>query len=109
VVDSVNVGRPAGNAMAHLMYPYTFGIVSDFQGVERRGLGTGVGVRWREKFLVATARHVIKDTPPQRVYLPSTAAYVAGSGFLGVGRLEPGELWTSLCSGKPTDTTRPLP
>lgn len=62
------IGWLAGNAMAQAMYPYTFGIVSDYNGVEGRGLGTGVGIVWRGNFLIATAKHVIEDTAPQRLY-----------------------------------------
>jgi hypothetical protein len=54
--------------MAQAMYPYTFGIVSDFQGMEGTGLGTGVGVVWRGTYLIATAKHVVEDSPSQRVY-----------------------------------------
>lgn len=54
--------------MAQAMYPYTFGIVSDHNGVEGRGIGTGVGIVWHGNFLIATAKHVIEDTPPQRLY-----------------------------------------
>jgi hypothetical protein len=66
--NSFEVPRLAGAAMAQAMYPYTFGIVTDYDGMEGRGLGTGVGVVWRGTFLIATARHVIADTTPQRVY-----------------------------------------
>jgi hypothetical protein len=54
--------------MGQAMYPYTFGIISDYKGMEGRGLGTGVGVVWRGKFLIATAKHVIEDTASQRLY-----------------------------------------
>jgi hypothetical protein len=54
--------------MAHAMYRYTFGIVSDYRGMEGRGLGTGVGIAWRGSFVIATAKHVIEDTAPQRLY-----------------------------------------
>jgi len=68
VGDDIKVGRLAGNAMAQAMYPYTFGIISDYRGMEGRGLGTGVGLVWRGNFLIATAKHVISDTPAQRIY-----------------------------------------
>jgi hypothetical protein len=66
--DDLKVGRAAGQAMAHAMYRHTFGIVSDYQGMEGRGLGTGVGVVWRGTFMIATAKHAIADTAPQKLY-----------------------------------------
>ena len=54
--------------MAQAMFTYTFGIVADSQGLEGKGLGTGVGLIWRGKYLIATAKHVIEDTPARRIY-----------------------------------------
>ena len=75
------LGVLAGNAMAQAMFTYTFGIVGDYQGSEGEGLGTGVGLTWRGKYLIATAKHVIEDTPPQRIYyfLPQHALQIQES------------------------------
>ncbi len=58
----------AGIAVAQAMFTYTFGIVTDSQGLEGKGLGTGVGAIWRGKYVIATAKHVIEGTPPERIY-----------------------------------------
>ncbi len=50
------------------MYTRTFGVVSNAEGMEGKGLGTGVSVIWRGKYLIATAKHVVKDTSPERIY-----------------------------------------
>jgi len=68
MADDLNVSRMAGQAMAQAMYPYAFGIVSDYRGMEGKGLGTGVGIVWRGTCLIATAKHVVEDTAPQRIY-----------------------------------------
>jgi len=68
VSGDLKVSRLAGQAMAQAMYPYTFGIVSNDHGMEGKGLGTGVGVVWRGTYLIATAKHVVKDTASQRIY-----------------------------------------
>jgi hypothetical protein len=55
--------------MAQAMFRYTFGIVGDAKfGVEGRGLGTGVGVMWRDCHLVLTAAHTVETTPYERLY-----------------------------------------
>ncbi len=81
MADNLKVSHLAGQAMAQAMYPYTFGIVSDFHGLEGKGLGTGVGVVWRGTYLIATAKHVVEDTAPQRIYylLPQNTLRVEGS------------------------------
>ena len=68
VEDNFKVDRFAGQAMAQAMYPYAIGIVSDSQGMEGKGLGTGVGVVWRGTYLIVTAKHVVEDTAPDRIY-----------------------------------------
>lgn len=67
--------------MAQGMFTYTFGIVADSQGSEGKGLGTGVGITWQGKYLIATAKHVIEDTPPERIYylLPGDSLQVEDS------------------------------
>ena len=51
------------------MYKYTFGIVSDDDdGFEGRGMGSGVGVVWKDSHLILTAAHVLKRTPLDRLY-----------------------------------------
>ena len=67
--------------MAQAMFTYTFGIVGDSDGSEGTGLGTGVGIIWQGKYLIATAKHVIEDTPPQRIYylLPQDSLQVEES------------------------------
>ena len=62
------LGVQAEKAMAQAMFRYTFGIVGDYQGSEGKGIGAGVGLIWRNRYLIATAKHVIEDTPPQRIY-----------------------------------------
>jgi hypothetical protein len=68
VAAEEKLGLLAGIAMAQAMFTYTFGIVADSQGSEGKGLGTGVGLIWQGKYLIATAKHVIEDTPAQRIY-----------------------------------------
>jgi hypothetical protein len=49
MVSDLKLEHLAGHAMAQAMFPFTFGIVGDASGGrEGRGLGTGIGVRWRK-------------------------------------------------------------
>ena len=64
----------AGQAMAHAIARYTFGIIqNDRFGREGRGIGTGFGVVWRGNFLILTAGHTLRQTPDEMLYylLPS--------------------------------------
>jgi hypothetical protein len=70
------INDAATEAIGNRMYCLTFGIVGDVRGgAEGRGLGTGVGVRWKETYLILTAAHVLQETPCERLYfsLPSEA------------------------------------
>lgn len=62
------IERAAGNAMMHAMSRFTFGIVGDANGLEGRGLGTGVGLVWEGKNLILTAAHTLETTPYERMY-----------------------------------------
>jgi hypothetical protein len=76
------IERHAGNAMAYSMYAYTFGIVSDEKGGrEGRGLGTGIGVCWKQSHLILTAAHTLQTTPYDRLYLflPADRLQIADS------------------------------
>ncbi len=66
--EAVSRERIAGEAMALAITKYTFGIVTDHNGVEGRGIGTGTGVLWRGRRFILTANHVLADTPRERLY-----------------------------------------
>ena len=55
-------------AAFNAMYKYTFGIIGDYDGFEGRGIGTGVGVLWKNSHLIVTAAHTLRDTPRDRLY-----------------------------------------
>lgn len=59
----------AQEAMAHAVGPYTFGIIqNDRHGDEGRDIGTGIGILWKESFLILTAAHVLRETPDDELY-----------------------------------------
>jgi hypothetical protein len=63
------VEHMAGQAVAHAVAPYTFGIIqNDRVGSEGREIGTGFGVRWKENFLILTAAHTLQQTPDEMLY-----------------------------------------
>src|SRR5712691_4921915 len=69
-------------AVANAMYRFTFGIIGDGRGgSEGRGLATGIGVFWRNTYLILTAAHAMQDTPYERVYflLPDETLQFANS------------------------------
>ena len=67
------INDAATEAIGNSMYRLTFGIIGDARGAEGRGLGTGIGVRWKETYLILTAAHVVQETTYERLYflLPS--------------------------------------
>jgi hypothetical protein len=76
------IDEAAAEAVANAMYRYTFGIVGDARGgVEGRGLGTGVGLRWKNSYVIVTAAHTVQETPYERLYflLPFMALKLVGS------------------------------
>jgi hypothetical protein len=77
-----DINRAATEAMAHAMYAYTYGIVGDARhGLEGRGLGTGIGIHWRDGDYILTAAHTVEATPYERMYffLPSESLVIADS------------------------------
>ena len=77
-----DINRAASEAMAHAMYAYTYGIVGDARhGLEGRGLGTGIGIHWRDGDYILTAGHTVEATPYERMYffLPSESLVIADS------------------------------
>jgi hypothetical protein len=69
MVSDLRLEYLAGHAMAQAMFPFTFGMLGDARGGrEGGGLGTGIGVRWRETLLILTAGHTIQSTPYDRMY-----------------------------------------
>ena len=80
VVSTIN--DAATLALANAMYRFTFGIVVDgSHGTEGRGLGSGIGVFWKNTYLILTANHVVEHTPLERLFflLPDQALEFAGS------------------------------
>jgi len=76
------INQAATEALGSAMNRFTFGIVGDAKGgVEGLGLGTGVGLHWRDTYLVLTAAHAVEDTPYERLYflLPDEALHFQGS------------------------------
>jgi len=56
-------------ALGNTMYRFTFGIIGDARfGTEGRGLATGIGILWKNTYLILTADHVIQQTPYERTY-----------------------------------------
>lgn len=59
----------AGQAMAHAIYPFTWGLVQNsFAGEEGKELGCGVSIQWQGSFLILTAAHVVEKTPEDQLY-----------------------------------------
>ena len=82
MVSAATLNDAATLALANAMYRYTFGIVVDGRfGAEGCGLGSGIGVLWKKKYLILTADHVVAGTPFDRLYflLPDEALEFAGS------------------------------
>jgi len=76
------INEAATAALGNAMYRFTFGIIGDGKfGAEGRGLATGIGLFWKNTYLILTADHAIRETPYERVYflLPDEALQVAGS------------------------------
>jgi hypothetical protein len=74
----------ADSAIVNAMYRYTFGIVANGKGaLVGRGLGAGVGVLWRDQFIIVTAAHTMETTPNEALFflLPSDNLQVEGSGI----------------------------
>jgi len=68
------LNEAATEALGNAIFRFTFGIVGDaWGGTEGRGLGSGIGLCWKETYLVLTAAHVVQETPYERLYflLPS--------------------------------------
>jgi hypothetical protein len=78
------INTAADMAIVNAMYRYTFGIVANGKGASvGRGLGAGVGVLWRNSFVVVTAAHTMETTPDEDLFflLPSESIQVEGSGI----------------------------
>jgi hypothetical protein len=76
------LNEAATEALGSAMYRFTFGIIGDAKGsVEGRGLGTGIGLRWNETYLILTAAHTVQETPYERLYflLPDDTVQFFGS------------------------------
>ncbi|HEY3138809.1 MAG TPA: hypothetical protein VGL29_22495 [Blastocatellia bacterium] len=60
---------------------YIFGIIGDYDSHEGRGIGSGVGVLWKNLRLILTAAHTLRDTPRDRLYfmVPSETLVFADS------------------------------
>lgn len=71
-------------AVTNAMYRYTFGIVANgMYGAEGCGLGTGIGLRWKDHFLILTAAHTMEKTPDEKLYFlfPAEGVVVQGSSI----------------------------
>lgn len=78
----LKLNTAADLATINAMYRYTFGIVANGKGVSvGRGLGAGVGVLWRDSFIIVTAAHTMETTPDEHLFflLPSDNLQVEGS------------------------------
>jgi hypothetical protein len=63
------VNEAATEALGNAMYRYSFGIVgSGRDGTEGVSLGTGVGLLWKDTYLVVTAAHTMEITPYDKLY-----------------------------------------
>jgi hypothetical protein len=82
MVSAATLNDAATLALANAMYRHTFGIVVDGRfGAEGCGLGSGIGVLWKNTYLILTADRVVAGTPFDRLYflLPDEALEFAGS------------------------------
>jgi hypothetical protein len=78
------IDEAATQAVGNAMYRFTFGIVGDAKGgIEGRGLGTGVGLRWDDHYVIITAAHTVEETPYERLYflLPYETLNFLGSSI----------------------------
>ena len=79
---ALEINEAATAALGNAMYRFTFGIIGDGSfGAQGRGLATGIGVFWKNTYLILTADHAIRQTPYERVYflLPDEALQVVDS------------------------------
>jgi hypothetical protein len=79
---ALKINDVATEALGNAMYRFTFGIIGDGRfGAEGQGLATGIGVLWKNTYLILTADHAIRGTPYERVYflLPDEALQLADS------------------------------
>jgi hypothetical protein len=80
--NAEGLNEAATEALANAMYRYTFGIVGDDgTGAGDQSLGTGVGVFWKETYLILTAAHTMEAFPYEQLYffLPHEAIHFQGS------------------------------
>src|SRR5215472_1240741 len=78
------LNKAADEAITNTMYRFTFAVIGDNRfGLEGRGIGTGIGIRWNRTFLILTAAHTMQTTPDERRYflLPGTAVAFQESGI----------------------------
>lgn len=79
---ALKINEAATAALGNAMYRFTFGIIGDgLFGAQGRCLATGIGVYWKNTYLILTADHAIRETPYERVYflLPDEALQLANS------------------------------
>jgi hypothetical protein len=76
------LNEAATEALANAMYRYSFGIVGNGKtGSEGQGLGTGIGIYWKNTHLILTAAHTMHTTPYERLFflLPDDSVRFEGS------------------------------
>jgi hypothetical protein len=80
--SAFDINKMGSEAIAHAMFAYTYGIVGDSRhGAEGKGLGTGIGIHWRDHQYILTAAHTIETTPYEWMYffLPADGLVIADS------------------------------
>ncbi len=78
------LNEAATEALPNAMYRYTFGIVGNGKtGGEGQGLGTGIGILWRNTHLILTAAHTMHTTPYESLFflLPDEGVRFEGSSI----------------------------
>ena len=79
-----SVNEAATEALGNAMHRFTFGIVGGGKrGAEARSLGTGIGVFWKDTYLILTAAHTMETTPNEQLsfLLPFESVRFEGSSI----------------------------
>jgi hypothetical protein len=64
----LDLDRAAMRGIEEAVQWHTLGIVSNYEGLEGKGIGTGNAIQWKEQRIILTAAHVVKDTDWEKLW-----------------------------------------
>ncbi len=79
------ISEAADEALGNAMYRFSFGIVGNGStGAEGQGLATGIGILWKDTYLILTAAHTMQTTAYERLYflLPDESVQLQKSAIV---------------------------